>query len=407
MPTRFRLITRVLTPLAAVLFAGTALSGVTPVPPLTLPQLKCERAIVSSASEYVRRALNAREDCFNRVTRGKLPPTTDCSAATTGDASTDNAVAAAQSVVAASIQNDCLGVDLTTLGFPGLCPDATGTPFDSLDLEQCVIAKSDTTIDYLLGYEHPPFPGQDLALVELNCQETIAGKAASMFYKEVERRALDCEQKRLEAKLAATVNCRAEVDPLLPGTGDNGIDQSIVFAHDDVLRGIASSCEHADLVALGFPHQCPNPDGSFFSVAAVTDCMYVSHHNPLIDFIDTIIPGTKMCGNCVLDPENGEQCDDGNNAWEPGQICRVDCSQVTLCGDADDSGTVTILDALFILRTSVELETCHPSLCDIGGDGAINTNDALRALRFAVGLPTDFNCPVAPPADLVCPVPPA
>jgi hypothetical protein len=133
--------------------------------------------------------------------------------------------------------------------------------------------------------------------------------------------------------------------------------------------------------------------------------MYETHHFLLIDFIDGLMPLTKVCGNCGLEPENGETCDDGDNAWDTGEICRANCSLITGCGDPDDDGTITIRDALFILRASVGLEQCHPSLCDLNGDAAVNTIDALLALRAVVDLPVDFVCTPVPPDERVCPVP--
>jgi hypothetical protein len=295
-------------------------------------------------------------------------------------------------------------VTIEKLGFPGLCPDPFGPPYDTFDHEQCLLEKANATIDRLLDIEHPPLPDIALTSEELTCQDTLATKASNMFRKEVERRAVLCEQRRLEGAIAAGVNCRAEEDPLAPGTGSDQIDDNIVLAHDDVLRGIAVSCERANLAHLGFPHLCPAGTGGLFSVAALTECMYVSHHRRLIEFVDTLLPSTRMCGNCEIDGENNEQCDDGDNLWARGQICRTDCTLVTNCGDPDDSGTVTVRDALFILRAAIALEVCHLSLCDVNGDGVINSTDALLTLRKVVGIGVDFTCNGA--TDLVCPVPP-
>ena len=226
-----------------------------------------------------------------------------------------------------------------------------------------------------------------------------------MFFKEVNRRTFDCEQKRFETQVSATVNCRSEVDPLAPRLGDASIDGLIVDAHDDVLRGIGNFCRRANLARLGFPNKCPNDETDPFSLSALTECLYETHHYPLVELIDGIFPSTKMCGNCLLDSENGEQCDDGNNEWDRGQLCRANCYVISECGDPDDNGVTTAQDALFILRAAVGLETCHPSLCDLDGDGVIGPQDARRALRAAVGLPVEITCTPPPAVDLVCPVP--
>jgi hypothetical protein len=403
----FRLFACGLLVAVVALFAVPAEPGSTPVPSLTTAELQCQRATAASASAYLRRAFVARQACFEKATSSDTPPTLNCRAPVddgTGDESTDNAISAAEALLAMDIQTECLDVELTRLGFPGQCEDTFGPPYDTFDHEQCLIDKANAVIDKLLDIEHPAWPGPNLPNEDLNCQATIASGSSSMFFKEVRRRTVECEQRRLEGKIPADTNCRAEIDPLAPDTGNKQVDTDIVEAHTDVLRGIADNCPRANLSRLGFPHKCTNATG-LFSVAALTECMYITHHFPLIDFVDTIDPLTKMCGNCIIDGENGEKCDDGDNKWAPGEICRTNCSQVTLCGDPDDSGSVTIRDALFILRAAVGLEACHTSLCDVSGDGFINTSDALRTLRFAVGLQTDFLCNAAPPADLVCPVP--
>jgi hypothetical protein len=391
---------------AVGLFAAPAEPGSTPVPSLTPAELQCQRATAASASDYLRRVFVARQACFEKATASDTPPTLNCRASVdvgTGDEATDSAISAAEALLAMDIQTECLDVELTHLGFPGQCEDTFGPPYDTFDHEQCLIDKSNEVIDKLLEIEHPAWPGPDLANEDLTCQATVALGSSSMFFKEVKRRSVECEQRRLEGKIPADINCRAEIDPLAPGTGNRQVDTDLVEAHTDVLRGIADNCPRADLAKLGFPNKCTNAAG-LFSVAALTECMYITHHFPLIEFVDTIDPLTKMCGNCLIDGENGEKCDDGDNAWARGEICRTNCSQVTLCGDPDDSGTVTIRDALYTLRTAVSLETCHKSLCDISGDGFVNTSDALRILRFVVHLDTVFACPEALPADLVCPL---
>jgi hypothetical protein len=390
-----------------MLLAGPALADVEPVPFLSDGELKCQKTTLTATVDYLGRVFAARQSCFDKVTREILPPTVNCRAAVdvgTGDDATDDAITAAAAALAVAIQTTCLNVQLENLGFPGLCPDPFGPPYDSFDHEECMIARSDSIIDKLLEIEHPPFPGSETLAEDRTCQDALAVNSSQMFVKEVEARTVGCEQKRFELKIEPTVNCRAELDPLFPGTGNDTVDANILLAHNNALRTIANSCGHADFELLGFPHECPNPgDEPTFSIASLTDCMYETHHFLLIDFIDGMIPSTKQCGNCTLQPENGETCDDGDNEWVKGEVCRANCSLISLCGDPDDSGGITIRDALYILRVAVGLNTCQLALCDINGDGVINTTDALLILRVVVGLPVNVAC--KPPEDLVCPVP--
>lgn len=63
------------------------------------------------------------------------------------------------------------------------------------------------------------------------------------------------------------------------------------------------------------------------------------------------------------------------------------------CGDITGNGTVSVTDALAVLRAAVMIVTCDLCRCDIDGDGEIAAADALRLLRFAVGLEVAFSCP--------------
>jgi len=56
-----------------------------------------------------------------------------------------------------------------------------------------------------------------------------------------------------------------------------------------------------------------------------------------------------------------------------------------------------------LLRVAVGLQQCDTALCDVNGDGVINTTDALLILRAVVGLPVNLAC--NPPEDPVCAVP--
>jgi len=404
----FRLIASGLIVAATIaLFASTAQTDPVTVPDFSAAELKCQKATLTGTVQYLKRAFAARQACFDMVEKEQLPPTVDCRAPVdtgTGNEETDNALSSAEAGLAVAIQTNCQNVHLENLGFPGLCPDPYGPPYDSFDHEQCMLDRANSRIDRLLDIEHPPFPGPRLLLSQdTTCANDAAVKSSHMYSTEIEDRTVNCELKRLQYNLPQEVNCRAEIDPLAPGTGDDTVDTNIVQDHNDVLRGIANSCKLADLTLLGFPHRCPNPppDGSsLFSIAALTECMYKTHHFDIVDFVDGMIPSTKMCGNCVIDAENGEECDDGNNTWKRGEVCRFNCSLNSTCGDPDDSGGITIRDALFILRAAVGLEMCDLSLCDINGDGKFNTTDALLALRAVVGLPVDLHC--NPPQKLSC-----
>lgn len=99
------------------------------------------------------------------------------------------------------------------------------------------------------------------------------------------------------------------------------------------------------------------------------------------------------CGNGYLEAKEG--CDDGDSIWDRGEYCNSACLLVQ-CGDTDDSGNVNIIDSQYILNASVGNQPCDNSICDITGNGQINSTDALRALMWSVGLSIDFDCPAPP-----------
>lgn len=59
-----------------------------------------------------------------------------------------------------------------------------------------------------------------------------------------------------------------------------------------------------------------------------------------------------------------------------------DCGQPLSDGERPKAS-----DALFVLRAAVGQETCDPCVCDVDSSGRILASDALRTLRFAVGVP--------------------
>jgi len=99
-----------------------------------------------------------------------------------------------------------------------------------------------------------------------------------------------------------------------------------------------------------------------------------------------------ICGDAVVD--SGEECDDGaaNSNADP-QTCRTDCTLEYVCGDADGSGKVNVVDAARILQVAVGLQSgCEPGRCDVNGDGRIRVSDGQMVLAAAVGLSVNLLC---------------
>lgn len=67
-------------------------------------------------------------------------------------------------------------------------------------------------------------------------------------------------------------------------------------------------------------------------------------------------------------------------------------AEVRTCGDANDDGTVTAVDALSALRTAVGTASCPACRCDVDGSANVSTSDALSLLRLAVGQDVEIQC---------------
>jgi hypothetical protein len=64
-----------------------------------------------------------------------------------------------------------------------------------------------------------------------------------------------------------------------------------------------------------------------------------------------------------------------------------------VCGDSNDDGQITAVDALAALVTGAGFGSCSLSRCDVNGSGSVTATDALILLRAAVGEPIALTCP--------------
>ncbi len=92
--------------------------------------------------------------------------------------------------------------------------------------------------------------------------------------------------------------------------------------------------------------------------------------------------------------DSGEECDNGSgNSDVIAGGCLLDCTIAAACGDADDSGAVSVVDAQRILYAAVGLlAECPLATCDVSGDGKVTVTDAQMTMAFSVGLPVSLNC---------------
>ena len=64
-----------------------------------------------------------------------------------------------------------------------------------------------------------------------------------------------------------------------------------------------------------------------------------------------------------------------------------------ICGDFNDDGRISAIDALGLLMTAVGAGDCAAERCDIDGNGSISATDALKALKISVGQQIPTDCP--------------
>jgi hypothetical protein len=65
-----------------------------------------------------------------------------------------------------------------------------------------------------------------------------------------------------------------------------------------------------------------------------------------------------------------------------------------VCGDANESGAVTVTDGVEVLSAAAGLASeCSTAVCDVDGSGAVTVTDGVLVLRDAAGLGPGLDCP--------------
>jgi hypothetical protein len=67
-------------------------------------------------------------------------------------------------------------------------------------------------------------------------------------------------------------------------------------------------------------------------------------------------------------------------------------ARAQVCGDADDSGSITVTDGVNVLRAAAALGACEPTRCDVDGNGSVTVTDGVNVLRAAAGLGNPTGC---------------
>lgn len=347
-----------------------------PFPSLQFNERTCQDQLARLSSRLTSTEFDHRGHCLLRQSRQALPPPpeVDCRREVdlqdpmTGRNPLDDDIVESHNHVLVYLPNACPAINLEKLGFPWMCPSPDNNSIFSLpELTECMF---DFHHYNVIRFVDVIFPcstkcGNGYLNVEEDCDDGDNDWMRGDFCRN------DCSQ----------VEC---------GDTDDDGDQDIVDALY-VLRS-AVGLEQCTLLIC---------DVTGDLRIRASDALRLLQWSVGLPVVLTCPDVSTTCGNGFLEAK--ETCDDGDSVYEDGDFCNSACLLV-LCGDTDDSGSVTILDAQYILNASVDNVPCDDSVCDITGNGLINSTDALRALMHSVGLPIVFNCPAPPETPIAPPI---
>ncbi len=129
---------------------------------------------------------------------------------------------------------------------------------------------------------------------------------------------------------------------------------------------------------------CPNADGNKGRCQAVgTGTAVISATDPVTEIATT----TEGSGTLTVRVPTGPTATGRTPTPTPR-------STPTVCGDPDDSGTVTVTDGVQILSAAAELDSdCTAAVCDVDDSGSVTVTDGVLVLRSAAGLDGTLACP--------------
>jgi cysteine-rich repeat protein len=127
-----------------------------------------DRRCILGAAERVAQSLQQerrrREACLLKQEQRRIDEDIDCRANIvafgegTGDEKLDTSIRNAHRTAFGQIPVVCATATLEDLGYNEDCPDMTGPPFDTADLQECLYDTNREAVLYLLGISFPPAP---------------------------------------------------------------------------------------------------------------------------------------------------------------------------------------------------------------------------------------------------------
>jgi hypothetical protein len=338
---------------------------------------QCLDDIGRLSSRLTTTEFDRRGHCLLAQVRGdlELPPEVDCRREIDPQAPginrpyTDDAVIESHNHVLVYLPNSCPAINLENLGFPWMCefPEDEQSVFPLPVLTQCMFDYHHNDVFRLLDLIFPCSTkcGNGVLNVEEDCDDGDNDWMNGDFCRD------DCSV--VECGDTNDDGAQDIIDALYIIRAAVGLEECTLLICDVTgdLKIRTSDALRMLQFGIGLPVELNCPDVS------------------------------TTCGNGFLEAKEG--CDDGDSEYDKGEFCNSACLLVE-CADTDDSGTVTILDAQYILNAAVLNVTCDLSICDITGNGLINSTDALRTLMHSVGIAVFFDCPAPPPTPPAPPI---
>lgn len=337
--------------------------------PVELRERICEDFLARSSSSMTRAELKHRGKCLIKQIQRAEPADTNCrreldpQRPATGRTPTDERVVEAHNFVLRGISNHCPIIDLDSIGFPHLCPFQGPSTFPLPALVECMYDFHHQEIFRFLDILFPCSTdcGNSRLDTEEGCDDGNTEADAGDF----------CRRN------CTTVPC-----------GDPNDDGRITVLDSLYILQAAVGLLSCDL-------QVCDVNGSL-SLSASDALQHLRFVVGLPVELNCPVLSTT-CGNAFL--EDLEDCDDGDTEFAFGDFCDATCFLVQ-CSDPNHSGTITALDAQYILHASVGNVSCDKAICDTTGNGRIAATDALRTLMFSVGLFAPLECPDPPETPL-------
>ena len=334
----------------------------------TGPEQYCLDEVARLSSRLTGTEFERRGNCIMKQVNGneELPPEVDCRREVdpqdpqVNRPYTDDLIVSSHNHILTALPSACPGIDLENIGFPHRCEFQDGNSvFPLPELTECMWEFHHSDVFRYLDIIFPCSTkcGNFFLNVEEECDDADNEWQKGDFCRR------DCS-----IVACGDPNDDGEVnivDSLYVLRAAVGLENCTLLICDVTgdLRVRTSDALRILQYAVGLPAQLNCPDLSV------------------------------TCGNGYLEAKEG--CDDGDSLYDKGEYCNSACLLVQ-CGDTDDSGAVNIIDSQYILNASVGNQLCDNEICDITGNGQVNSTDALRALMWSVGLSIDFNCPAPP-----------